>query len=364
MHTPAELVTLAFRNPAVIHQFSLGDWDRLVRQARQADLLARLHNLLCKNGFDAAIPAVARWHFEAATVLAEIQKAELRRELKRLREQLAGLDFPLVALKGTAYVAADLLAASGRHIDDIDLLVPLERLAEVESALASAGWHAAHLPEYDQRYYRRWRYFATLLQHLRHATMVNLHHAIVPDTARFRPDATRLRRRATEVPSFPGVAVLSTEDRILYAATLMFHDGELPHGLRDLSDLDLLLRQAASEANFWSRLLIRAEEMELGRPLFYALRYAQDFFDTPVPDEVQAGLTSVAPSRATLRLMDGIYTRMLAPQHHSCEDDLAPLARQAVYLRAHWLRRPPRLLVPHLLHKVFISPRQRDPRPA
>jgi hypothetical protein len=364
MRAPAELVSLVFRNPYAIHRFSIGDWDRLVRQARQADLLARLHSRLRKDGLEAAIPAVARWHFEASTVLAESQHIEIRRELKQLRELLKGLDVPLVVLTGTAYVAADLTAASGRPIGAIDLLVPRERLDEVESALERTDWHAVDLPEYDQRYYRRWRHDAPSLQHLRCATVINVHHAILPDTAHFRPDAASLRSRATEVPGFPGVTVLSTEDRILHIATLLLHDDGLPHGLRNLSDLDLLLRQAATESDFWSQLLARAEKMELSRPLFYALRYALHFFGTPIPDQVRDHLASAAPSMATLKLMDGIYTRMLAPNHHSCMDALTPLARHAAYLRAHWLRRPPRLLVPHLLHKAFISPYQREPKPA
>jgi hypothetical protein len=62
--------------------------------------------------------------------------------------------------------------------------------------------------------------------------------------------------------------------------------------------------------------------------------------------------------------MDGIYTRMLAPNHPSCTDGLAPLARHATYLRAHWQRRPPRLLVPHLFRKAFISRYQHAPKPA
>ena len=44
--------------------------------------------------------------------------------------------------------------------------------------------------------------------------------------------------------------------------------------------------------------------------------------------------------------------------------ELAPLARHATYLRAHWQRRPPRLLVPHLFHKAFISRYQHAPKPA
>ena len=244
------------------------------------------------------------------------------------------------------------------------MLEEVQHLDRVESTLERADWHSVVLPDYDQRYYRRWKHDTALLQHLHCTTVVNLHHAIVPDTARFRPDAARLRHRAVEVPGFPGMTVLAPEDRILHAATLLSHDDTLPHGLRDLSDLDLLLRQAATEDGFWPRLLARTADLDLNLPLFYALRYAQHFFRTPVPDEVGDHLGAAAPSGPTLKLMDGIYTRMLAPNHHSCTDGLTPLARHANYLRAHWQRRPPRLLVPHLFHKAFNGRYQHAPKPA
>lgn len=363
MRAPAELVSYVFRDLDAIHRFSMGDWDRLVRQARQSDLLARLHALFIQHGLERAIPAVARWHFESATALVARQHSDIRRELHQLRALLAGLGLPFVVIKAAAYMVADLPAAKGRSIDAIDLLVPPERLGEVESALAQSDWHAACLPEYDRRYYRRWRHDVPQLQHLRRAMVINLHHAILPDSARFRPDVIKLHRHATELPGFPGMSVLTTEDRILHAATLLFHDDRLPHGLRDLSDLDLLLRQA-SDADSWPTLLARAEDMELSRPLFYALRYTRLFFSTPIPDALSGHLANATPNGATLKLMDGIYTRMLAANHHSCMPALTPLARHATYLRTHWLRRPPRQLVPHLLHKAFVSPYQRSPKAA
>jgi hypothetical protein len=156
----------------------------------------------------------------------------------------------------------------------------------------------------------------------------------------------------------PGVYVLSAEDRILHSAAHLFHDGELPHGLRDLTDLDLLLRHEAAAPRFWARLVARATELQLGRSLFYALRYAQRFLDTPVPADVWEGLRPVAPTPGLLRLMDSMFSRALAPAHPSCDDALSPLARQAAYIRAHWLRMPSHLLLPHLFHKAFISPYQ------
>lgn len=360
----SDLVSRVFRDPESIRKFSLGDWDTLVRQARHAGLLARMNDLFVARTESGVIPDVARWHFEAAATLAEKQKIAVRWEVGQIRRALSGLDIPLIVLKGAAYVMAGLPAASGRLFTDIDILVPREALSQVESALMLSGWHTVGLSDYDQRYYRRWMHEIPPMQHVRRGTVIDVHHAILPDTARYHPDSTRLRRRAVPIPDFPGVAVLCPEDRILHSATHLFHDGELPHGLRDLSDLDLLLREEAKAPEFWLRLASRAEELQLSRSLFYALRYVRHFFATPIPEEMVLTMASVAPTQSQLALMDAIFRRVLVPEHSSCEDRFTGVARMAAYVRAHWLRMPPRLLLPHLFHKAFISPYRREPNPA
>lgn len=351
-----DLLSRTLRSPESIARFSMSEWDTLVRQARAAGLLSRLHTRFHQYGVAQAIPAPARWHFEAADTLADRQRTAVYWELAHIRDALQDLASPLVVLKGAAYVLADLPAANGRLFNDIDILVPREQLAQIESALMLAGWNPTGLSDYDQRYYRRWMHEIPPMQHVHRASVIDVHHAILPDTARYHPDSAKLRHRVRAVDSLPGVAVLSPEDRILHSATHLFHDGELPHGLRDLTDLDLLLRDAAGTPDFWVRLLERAEELQLRRSLFYALRYTSHFLDTPIPDEVLTALRDDAPNRATLALMDAIFSRALAPDHASCADALTPAARLAAYVRAHWLRMPAHLLIPHLFHKAFVSP--------
>jgi hypothetical protein len=357
MHSTRNLLARTLRTPDMATRFSMGEWDILVRQARAAGLLARLAYLFRRHELTAAIPATAKWHFDAAETLADKQRMAVLWELRQLHAALADLGSSLVVLKGAAYVAANLSAAEGRLFNDIDILVPREQLPQAESSLMLAGWHATGLSEYDKRYYRRWMHELPPMQHIQRDTVVDVHHAILPDTARYHPDSARLRSRAVEITDLPGVYVLAAEDRILHSATHLFHDGELPHGLRDLTDLDLLLRDAvASDPDFWVRLTTRADELQLSRPLFYALRYLSHFLDTPIPGSVTAALAGSAPGRITLSVMDSVFTRALAPIHDSCADGFTPIARLAAFIRAHWLRMPVHLLIPHLFHKAFISP--------
>jgi hypothetical protein len=352
MHPPDPLLARIYRDPYACCQLSLAEWDRLIRQARRAGLLARLHGVLALHRQLDMIPLEARWHFVAATTLADKQQIAVRWEIREIAHALSTLGFPVIVLKGGAYVMASLAAAQGRLFSDIDILVPRERLAAVEAALMLAGWHPSALSDYDQRYYRRWMHEIPPMQHVKRATVIDVHHAILPDTARHHPDSAKLRNRAVPVPDAPNVFVLSPEDMLLHSATHLFHDGELPHGLRDLTDLDLLFQEFSGTPGFWNRLFDRAVELDLTRPLFHAQRYVQHFLDTPIPSDFVNSLKSAAPGHATQILLDAIFKRALAPIHPSCDDALSPLARKAAFVRAHWLRMPAHLLLPHLFHKA------------
>src|SRR5690606_24821111 len=121
----------------------------------------------------------------------------------------------------------------------------------------------------------------------------------------------------------------------------------------DLVDIARLLRHFGAEPGFWGALPARARELELERPLFYALRHACTLLDAQVPPEVLAAADAGRPNRLLLALMDRLFGRALLPRHPSCADRFSGAARFLLYVRGNWLRMPPLLLARHLLHKAF-----------
>jgi hypothetical protein len=57
-------------------------------------------------------------------------------------------------------------------------------------------------------------------------------------------------------------------------------------------------------------------------------------------------------------LLDALYGRALQSPHPSCADYASGIARRLLFVRAHWLRMPPRLLARHLAHKAFAPARE------
>ncbi|QGZ40588.1 putative nucleotidyltransferase-like protein [Pseudoduganella flava] len=363
--TPTRLQPLlltALATPARLANLDEAGWDLLLRQAGAANLLAALAYLLEEDGLLDRIPAPAREQLDWARVLTRRHRQGVLWEVRLIGTALAGLGLPLILLKGAAYTVAGLPPAQGRLFSDIDVLVPEERLAEAEAALMLAGWAGTHHDAYDQRYYREWMHELPPMRHMRRASMIDVHHAILPKTAASRPDPALLRAAAQPVPGMPGVHVLAPVDMVLHSAVHLFNDGEFNNGLRDLLDIHRLLRHFGRERRFWAELVPRARQLQLERPLFYALRYATLLLGTEVPDTVRADVAGpAAPLRA---LMDWLFRRALLPEHTSCGDGGSGVARFLLYLRGNWLRMPPLLLARHLFHKAFLSPRKLGPETA
>lgn len=348
--TPSLLVQV-LRAPTAAAGLGNAQWDLLVRQARRAALLPRLAQRLGQAGVCA--PSAAQRHLDVALALARVQRDEVWREIRLLLQVLAPLQVPVVLLKGAAYVAADLPPAQARLFSDIDILVPRPRLGEVEASLLAHGWAPTHLSAYDQRYYREWMHELPPLVHIQRQTTLDVHHNILPSTARTVPEAERLLAAAVPLDEEPRLRVLCTEDRVLHSMSHLFHNDDLSHALRDLSDLDLLLREHPEGDPFWSQLLRRARQLQLTRPLHDGLRYAARVLHTPVPAAVVDEVKGWGRPAARQALMDALWRRALAPRHDSCDDALSPVARGALYLRAHWLRMPPAMLVRHLTVKAL-----------
>jgi hypothetical protein len=355
------LLTSVLRAPENVLSLTLPEWDLLLRQARAAGLLARLYDLLQANDLSGACPDQPLAHLESAWVVAEKHAAQVHWEVGRIGRALSLLDHPVLVLKGAAYLMADLPPARGRLFTDIDIMLPKARLEEAERLLFAHGWITTHHDAYDQRYYRQWMHELPPLRHLTRQTVLDVHHTILPVTACLRPDPAKFWEAAVAVEGEGDFRVLAPVDMVLHSATHLFHDGELEHGLRDLVDLDALLRHFGAGADFWPRLVDRAAELELTRPLYYALQYTTRILESPVPDEVLAQSAAGRPGAFAAPLMDGLFRRALAPDHPSCNDRLTGIARWMLYVRSHYLRMPLYLLIPHLVRKSVTRQRAGTP---
>jgi hypothetical protein len=324
----ASLLVQALRDPASTAELDAAGWTALLAMARAEQLIG---TLACRLEGLAMPGAAARILADARRSAVEQRRAALW-EAEAARRALAGIDCPVILLKGTAYAAAGLAAGQGRSIGDLDILVPRAAIDAVEAALLTAGWEWVKPDPYDDAYYRQWMHELPPLIHRDRDRMIDVHHTILPLTAGPTPDPDALI--ADSVLLENGLRVLSPNDMIIHAAAHLFADGDLAGGLRNLWDIHCLIGEYGTEG-----LAVRAERHQLGPAVARAARQANALYGTQIPD-----------SWRIRRRADPLFRRRLTARD-GWGRPTRRVTRFGFFVRSHWLRMPPAMLARHLWTK-------------
>ena len=322
------LLADALRDPATTDGLDAAGWTALLAMARAEQLLGSLAHRLA----GLAMPPVVAGILADARASAEQGRVAALWEAEMARRALAPIGCPVVLLKGTAFVAAGLAAGQGRSIGDLDILVPRCQLGTVERALLDAGWEWVKPDPYDDAYYRRWMHELPPLIHRDRDRMIDVHHTILPLTARIKPDPAVILADSDLLGN--GLRVPLFADMLVHAAAHLFADGDLAGGMRNLWDVHQLIGEdglAGVEA--------RAGHHGLSNAVARSIRLAHALYDTDVP-----------PKYRSVTRVDQVYLRRLTARDNWGQPR-RPAIRLAFYIRSHLLRMPPRMLARHLWTK-------------
>ncbi len=330
----ARLLTRVLSDPGYASQLDDRGWTALLGMAHAERLTASLAYRLDGR----RLPAKVQEIFAAAKLTAEIGRTQALWEAEMARRALAPLGIKTVLLKGTAFVAAGLDAGRGRLIGDLDILVPRVSLDAAEAALLSAGWEWVKPDPYDDAYYREHMHELPPLIHQERDRMIDVHHTILPLTARPTPDAAALIADAQPLEN--GLYILSPADTVIHAVAHLFADGDLQGGLRNLWDIDRLIREQSAAPDYWAKLVDRARLHGLVAHTSRALRLTHHLFGTPVDPYL-----AYEPRRGDIFYMGRLLAR------NGWGQETRKILRLGFYVRSHWLRMPPLMLAKHLWTK-------------
>ena len=213
-----------------------------------------------------------------------------------------------------------------------------------------AGYATTHHHPHDQRYYRRWMHELPPMQHIKRLTVIDVHHAIVPETARTHPDTPEFLRAAVPIAGWPASPCWRRTDMVLHSATHLFHNEEFSHGLRDLVDIDQLLRHFGTDGQFWAALTgvpggsisDACSTTRCGSPRGSSAPRSRE--------STMDAASRYAPAPGTGALMDRLLLDAPSSDRRARS---TRCARRLLYLRGHWLKMPVPLLAWHLTVKTF-----------
>jgi len=351
---PADLQPLldALLMPADCEGYGAGRWDCVIALARSARLLGvlahRIDNALDVTRLDDGV----RRHLQAGVLEARFRRQKTLYLLQTIAPLLAVHGGPKVLLKGAAYIAQDLPLAQGRLPSDVDLLVPKTALDAIEQSLLSAGWEFEKTDPYDQHYYRAWSHELPPMQAAGQVLELDLHHDILPPIGRIRPDTEALFTRSIALDQ-GAYRVLDPLDQVLHAVVHLVHDSDCVGRLRDLVDIDSLMRALPLDQEHVRQALVeRARQHGMARPLYAATALAEGWFGTPGTGALMRELDAAAPGASSARWVASLASRVLGPP--PLDGRPRPGARGAklvLQARAQWLRMPPWLLAYHATRK-------------
>ncbi len=331
--------------------FSPRDWNQLMTEGRQANMMARLAIVLVGQAGEQELPRTVRDVLDGSIAYVDYLQVRARFELQRVSRIAQDCAYPVIALKGAAYLLTGIDAAGGRSLSDLDVMVPREHLDDFEDKLRYAGWSFSEdVSAYDEYYYRELAHELPPMRHAKSQLELDVHHNILQPTHRFAVDVAPMVQNARPIPG-TALHALDPADQILHSATHLTMSDELRGGLRDVHDVVLIYREElAKDPGFSQALVERAVQLQLGRPLFYVLDFAERHLGLNLPPETARRLREAAPPQPVLALMRQLLDRRLAPEGHNPGD--GSLTEFLLYLRSHWIRMPPALLARHLLRKA------------
>jgi len=325
-------------------------WNGLLDCAKRQALLARLAVIFEDIGIFEKLPRTAQDLLADARAAARANHTMQRYEANRVLHALRDLGLPVVLLKGGAYLLAGLPPSRGRLSGDLDILVPRDRIDDVEQAMVDHGWQSLVTNSYDQRYYREWSHQIPPLRHTERDSELDVHHTIAPPTGRAKPNAQAIMDDALTLEN-DRLRILCPADMVLHSAVHLFNE-QMTTTLRELLDMHDLLTHFGSDDGFWRQLMAHATAYRMQRPLYYCVRYCRRYLSTPVPDHAAKEIEALAPSALVRNLMDWLVAASLI---HKAPDRASPvvgLACWLLFVRAHWLRMPLGMLLRHIFEKA------------
>jgi hypothetical protein len=280
-----------------------------------------------------------------------------RGEARFVAAALIGLSCPVIILKGSAYVIAGLRAGGGRRAGDLDILIPRSFLGAAEISLQAAGFHMMVKDAYDENYYRVLMHELPPFQHIERKSLIDVHHTILPLTARVQPNAKALIADCVSLGE--GLYRLNNADTVLHSAAHWIQDGDLNGGLRNLHDIHRLLTEFSMAERFWQQLAERAALHSLQRSLYYAVQMSHKLFHTAVPEKAWKLLESGKPNPVTASIMEWMIEQRLAGVGLGRQSLACKFASRGLYIRSHWLRMPPMMILTHLARKLWMRASQK-----
>ncbi len=257
-------------------------WEALVDEAVRQRIAAFAWHRLSRGPARSSMPETVQQRLRDLYLRGAFRNTLLLREAADIAARLTARGVPVLFLKGVHLAAHTYAEPALRSMADIDLMVPRDRLADVDRMFVEWGWGPLPRPDIEA-FCRRFPHTAPL--HKEGSFPFEVHYAIERPTSPFRIDVDGLweRARTIDIEGVP-VRVLSTEDLLLHLCLhASYHHRFDRAPLKSLVDVAVVTDRHEGEID-WTGLSERAAVWGASPFVYCTLRLARELLDAAVPE--------------------------------------------------------------------------------
>lgn len=300
-----------------IEKLSQYDWQALLNLASAQRIRSLLYHRLKKNGLLDAVPDSPRHVLREFYQSNAVANLKYYGGLKQLATEFNSNSIPLIVLKGMYLAEAVYGNIALREMNDIDLLVPKDQLAEAVGILEKLGY------EYDLAILERLGYESSerylieseIAAHHHISPLgkpdvgwVELHWALVRPNQHYSIDEKEIWENVMII-QLAGVNVssLCPENLLLHICIHTSYHHKFNFSLRPSCDIAKIIEYFQEEID-WEVIQERAERWNWGRGVYLALRVAKELVGADIPVDA---LASLKPSDFTEDILSIAITQIL-----------------------------------------------------
>ncbi|MGO4893880.1 nucleotidyltransferase family protein [Flavobacterium sp. W21_SRS_FM6] len=339
-----------FSDPVIIRQFSLKQWENLIRILRGNDLLGSFYYLLARSKLINDVPEFVFKHISSAKIYADRQSHQIKHEAKELASFLARDGISPIFLKGAAYVLNNDTNHYGRIMSDIDILVKKSQLEQVESVLKKNDWVVKPLDEYDEQYYRKWAHEIPPYTHFYRGTTLDVHHTLIPPVSGIFIAESLLFDELHNTSS--SLLILADETKVLHCVIHLFFNEDFSKSFRDLLDIHLLLLDIETNKKSLKDFFLLAHKCGFKREIYYVIRLRELIFKRKLSDDECEFVDKFSFAHSADIFIKLILYRAFMPSHDLISSKSIHVAKFIMYFRGHFLKMPLHVLIPHFFIKT------------
>lgn len=259
------------------------DWREFLDLANEQRVGPLLYWRLRASGVEETVPVDTMEDLRQGFRQNGVRNLQLYADLHRMLHGLRAASIPVIVLKGAFLAQAVYEQIALREMNDVDLLVPFDRLHDAWSVFEKRGFKPLKPYTLETE--------LAIKQHLPRllrpkSPSYEIHGNLVAPGQPFSVGVEEFWDRAVETRiADVNVLALSAPDLMLHLCAHSSYSHQLAFGLRPYCDLAETIRHF-SEDLAWEPAVSRAERLGWRRGVYIALRLAVDLVGAAVPQEV------------------------------------------------------------------------------